>query len=167
MKADFGQRGGFSLIEVILAMVILAMIAIGVTKGLIMTRGMAETNIREMTANAVASGYIEQLKSMPYARIVSSVRDNAIPLPTVLSLGEPDPLYIGSWETKSIVIDEDMDTGKERRMPLHVMVELDDLESAGNGSILSISLFYAWEDAKTQQRRERALRTMRSYVPTF
>jgi prepilin-type N-terminal cleavage/methylation domain-containing protein len=167
MKDMARKTSGFTLVEVLLSLVIFAMIALGVTQTLILTRGIAESNIREVTANAVASGYLEQLKSMPYERIVSSVRDTSIPLPTVLSLGEADPLMVGEWLTKSIVIDEDPDLGTERHMPLHVKVEVDDLSGSGNGVILGIELAFAWEDAKTRERRERVLRTMRSYVPTF
>lgn len=167
MKDNTETSKGFTLVEVMLAIVILAFIAIGISQNLVMTRGIAETNIRESTANAAASGYLEQIKSMDYERIMSSVRDPDLPLPTVLSQGVADPIYLGQWMEKSIIIDEDAQTGKERRMPFHLRLTVEDLEDSGNGSVLGVTLLFAWEDAKTGARRERSLRTMRSYVPTF
>jgi len=161
------NRQGFSLIEVLLAMVILALLTMGISQGLVFARSISETNIREVTANAAASGYLEQLKSMEYATILTSVNDTSVPVPTVLSLGQPDPLLLNQWTTKSVVIDQDPDTGHERRMPLHVRLEIRNLDGAGNGPLLEFSIFYAWEDAKTYRKRERGLRTMRAEVPTF
>jgi len=161
------QRDGFSLVEVMIAMGLLALVAMGISQNLVLTRGIAETNIREVTANSVVSGYLEQLKSMQYERILISVRDPSTPLPTKLSEGEPDPLYLEQWTTKSVVIDEDRDGKTERTMPLHVWLEIEDLAASGNGRVLGIGIDYAWEDARTGARRDRSLRTMRSFVPTF
>lgn len=155
------------MVEVILALLILAVIAVGVTRNLVMTRGMAETNIRESSAVAAASGYLEQLKSMEYERIVSSVRDPDLAIPTILARGTPDPLYLDRWMEKQVVIDQDSQTGDERTMPLWVRLEVDDLEASNNGNILGLTLFFAWEDARTGERRDRSMRTMRSLVPTF
>jgi prepilin-type N-terminal cleavage/methylation domain-containing protein len=172
MKRDMDERkrtpqGGFSLVEVMIAMGLLAMIALGISQNLILTRGIAETNMREATANAAVSGYLEQLKSITYGRILTSIRDTTRPLPTKLSEGQPDPLYLGQWMTKNIVIDEDENGKVQQTMPLHVRVEIEDLSSSGNGRALAIEFEYAWEDARTGARRDRSLRTIRSFVPTF
>jgi prepilin-type N-terminal cleavage/methylation domain-containing protein len=172
MERDMDERkkpskAGFSLVEVMIAMGLLAMIAMGISQNLILTRGIAETNIREVTANSVISGYLEQLKSMQYERILTSVRDTSKPLPTKLSEGQPDPLYLGQWMTKTVVIDEDKNGNVERTMPLHVHVEIEDLAGNGNGTSMAIEFEYAWEDARSGVRRDRSLRTMRSFVPTF
>jgi len=161
------KQAGFTLLEVMLALVILAVIAVGITRSLIMTRGLAETNIRESSAVAAASGYLEQMKSMEYERILTSVRDPDVPIPTVLAEGQPDPLFLDQWMEKELVIDQDAQTGQERTMPLWVRLEVQDLEPSNNGSLMAITLFFAWEDAKTGQRRDRSVRTMRSLVPTF
>lgn len=167
MCLEGAKRGGFSLFEVVFALAILAMLAAGISQNLILTRGMAESNIREVTAHAAASGYIEQLKTLEYGVILESVADPAKPLPTVLSQGQPDPLTIGQWMTKEIVIDEDRQTGKKRWMTFHVRVEVDDLAGTETGEAVSIAVFFAWEEARTRHRQERALRTIRSRVPTF
>lgn len=153
--------------EVMISMLILGIIAVGVTQNLVLTRGIAETNIRESTANAAASGYLEQVKSMEFERILTSVKDPDIPIPTVLNQGDADPIPLGEWTTKTIVIDEDLDTGHERLMPFYILMEIEDLEDSGNGDVLGIEVYYGWEDPRTGRRHERSLRTMRSYVPTF
>ena len=167
MKGKNGATDGFTLLEVMLAMAILALVAAGVTQNLLLTRGISESNIRDSTAMTAASGYLEQIKAMEYERILASVRDPSTPLPTVLNQGDPDPIPLNQWTTKMIVIDEDIASGIERTMPFHIRVGIDDLAGSGDGSLLGVSVFFAWEDAKTGRRHERALRTMRSYVPNF
>jgi prepilin-type N-terminal cleavage/methylation domain-containing protein len=158
---------GYSLVETIVAMTIFGFIALGLTQNLVLTRGIAETNIRESTAITAVSGYMEQLKSLEYEKVLTSVRDNSVALPTVLSLGAPDPLYVGQWNSKDVVIDEDISGTKQRTMRLYVRPIIEDVTASGNGTILQMTLFYAWEDSKTGSRQDRALRTMRSYVPYF
>ena len=167
MKGANRATGGFTLLEVMMAMAILALVAVGVTQNLILTRGISESNIRDSTAVAAASGYLEQIKAMEYEQILATVRDPSAPLPTVLNQGDPDPIYLDEWMTKMIVIDEDIDSGSERTMPFHVRVGIDDLAPSDEGPLLGVSIFFAWEDAKTGRRNERAFRTMRSYVPNF
>lgn len=150
-----------------MALVILGFIGLGVSQNLILTRGFAETSVREVTANAVASGYIEQLKSMEYEKLVASIRNPDIPVPTVLSHGDPDPLFLGVTAVKTIVIDEDPDSGRQRTMELEVLLNMEDLVASGNGRLLSIELQYGWKDAKVQRVNRGILRTMRSYVPNF
>lgn len=153
--------------EVVIAMGILVMVAAGISQTILQTRGMAETNIREVTANAVVSGYMEQMKSMEYKHLLASIRDDSVPIPTVLNEGEEDPLYNGQWMEKEVVIDEPVDGGSKRKMDLLVKVELEDLAESGHEPAVTMELIYGWEDARSGQRRERALRSMRSYVPNF
>lgn len=153
--------------EVLLALVILAVIAVGVTRNLVMTRGIAETNIRESSAVTAASGYLEQMKSINYEQLLTSVRDPSIPLPTVLTKGKPDPLYINQWMEKNLVIDQDVQTGRQRTMKLWVRLEMEDLKPSNNGDLLSVALYFAWEDAKTGERRDRSMRTMISLVRNY
>lgn len=164
MEKAGSKRKGFTLLEVMLSMVIFAFISIGISQSLIQTRSIAETNIREVTAYAVASGYLEQMKSIPYQHLLQSVRDPSIPVPTILNATEPDPLMIDEWMEKTIVIDEDAQTGTKRTMPLHVRLEMEDLEASGFGESLSILVFFAWEDAKSRKQHHRSLRTIRSHV---
>jgi prepilin-type N-terminal cleavage/methylation domain-containing protein len=157
---------GFSLVELMIALAVLGMIAVGISQNLILTRGFSETGVREVTANAVASGYIEQLKTMEYEVILTSVRDPSTPLPTVLSHGEEDPLMNGKTLSKKVVIDQDADGKTTRTMDLDVRVDIKDLAASNNGRILSIELTYTWKDAKTGRPQVGKLRTMRSYVRT-
>lgn len=166
MEKEIRKREGFTLLEVMLALVIFGFLSIGISQNLIMTRGISETNIREVTSYAVASGYLEQMKAMPYEELVECVEDPTIPVPTILNQGAPDPLMIDQWVQKTVVIDEESGTGVERTMPFHVRVEIEDLETSGNGAALAISLFFAWVDNDSGRRQQRSLRTIRSQVRT-
>ena len=152
---------------VVMASLIFTMVALGITGNLILNRRIAEANIRESTAYTAASGYIEQVKSIAYEQLLTSVRNPSIPLPTVLSKGHPDPLEIGKWVEKKIVINMDPVTGVEQTMPLWLRMDIEDLESPQNGTILGLTLQFTWEDPRSGKQHSRALRTMRSYVMTM
>lgn len=167
MKRIGHSTEGFTLLEVVMASLIFTMVALGISGNLMLNRRIAETTIRESTAYTAASGYIEQVKSIAYEQILMSVRNPAIPLPTVLSKGHPDPLEIGKWVEKQVVIDIDSATSVEKTMPLWVRLDIEDLESPENGTILGLTLQFSWEDPRSGKRHSRALRTMRSYVMTM
>lgn len=168
MKANqtASSSEGFSLLEVMIALGIFAFVATGISQNLIMTRRMAESNVREVTSISAASGYMEQIKSMEYSKLLTSIRNPEVPLPTVLSEGEPDPVNIGQWIQKEITLDLGEDGESLRTMPFHIRVEVDDFVDSQEGEILGVTIFFAWEAAGTGQRVERGLRTMRSNVPT-
>jgi prepilin-type N-terminal cleavage/methylation domain-containing protein len=166
MEKQAGQEQGFTLLEVMLALVLFGFLSIGISQNLIMTRGISETNIREVTAYAVASGYMEQMKAIPYSELMVSVDNPSEPVPTILNQGEPDPLMIDEWVQKTVVIDEPTGGAAVRTMPFHVRLEIDDLEPSGNGHALGITLFFAWVDTDSGRRQQRSLRTIISQVRT-
>ena len=160
-------KTGFSLIEVIIALAILAMLAMAFTASSLYTRRSAETNVYESTALTVASGYLEQIKSVEYESLVASVLDPNLPLRTMVNQGTEDPIYLNRFTAKTIVLNEDVAGNPVQRMTVEVMPEIFDMAPATGERILNIRITYRWNSVDTGRQQVRTLRTARSYVPTF
>ena len=75
---------GMSLVEVMIAMVIFAMVALGITKAVLQSTQIAQNNIVRNTAYTAAQGYLEQIKSLPLVTIREALADpEGTPLPTM------------------------------------------------------------------------------------
>lgn len=75
---------GMSLVEVMIAMVIFAMVALGITKAVLQSTQIAQNNIVRNTAYTAAQGYLEQIKSLPLVTIREALADpEETPLPTM------------------------------------------------------------------------------------
>lgn len=115
IRQSYGHtsRSGFSLIEIMIAMSLFAVVSLGLGKAMIQSRKMAESSIYLTTAHGVAYGYAEQIMVMDYTDFETSAITNNVPLTlkaispssTTGSIEIDDPLYIGVWTDKDIVID--------------------------------------------------------------
>lgn len=63
---DFRTRG-MTLVEVVVAIAIMAMLSLGILSVLMQSRRLTEGSIYQETANTIASGYMEQMRSMDLA----------------------------------------------------------------------------------------------------
>ena len=72
------HRSGFSLIEIIVAMFILAMMAFGTGAALLQSRKLAESNLAQAFAEVTAQSIIEQLVAQPYAVLADTARPNVV-----------------------------------------------------------------------------------------
>ncbi len=96
------SRAGMSLVEVMVAMTIFTMLAVGITASVIQSQVIAQNNIVRNTAYTVAQGYLEQIKSLSLAEVEAALADtDETPLPTmsVSALKEDDvevedPLFL-------------------------------------------------------------------------
>lgn len=61
-----------TLIEVMAASVILAMVVLGVLQGMLQSRRMTEGSVRQASVASLVQGYLEQLKSIKYGDLPSS-----------------------------------------------------------------------------------------------
>ncbi|WOO39940.1 prepilin-type N-terminal cleavage/methylation domain-containing protein [Rubellicoccus peritrichatus] len=135
-------KSGFSLVEIMIAMSLLGIVALGLGKAMIQSRKMAESSIYATTAHGVAYGYAEQIMALDYVDFESSVKDNAVPVTlkaispssTSGSVEIDDPLYIGVWTDKDIVIDVKGEGTEERSivMPMKFSLSATSLNSGVN-----------------------------------
>ncbi|OIO60910.1 MAG: hypothetical protein COZ46_03230 [Verrucomicrobia bacterium CG_4_10_14_3_um_filter_43_23] len=100
-KKKLGIKG-FSLVEVMVSMIIFGIAALGLSATAIQSQKIAQMNIIRNTAFTVAQGYLEQMKSIAMAELLSSVSNNSQAIPTksisaleTANIEKDDPLYLG------------------------------------------------------------------------
>jgi prepilin-type N-terminal cleavage/methylation domain-containing protein len=116
MKHEFMKRqrspgqAGLSLVEVMISIVVLSILTMGILATLLQSRRATEGSIYQVTATTVATGYLEQLKTMNLASLANidssgiAQLGTSYPIPTLYPQPDAnteatsDPLYtsIGS-----------------------------------------------------------------------
>lgn len=153
------RSSGFSLVEVVIAVGILAIVAAGISSVTMLTSRIAYSNIYEFTAHAVVQAYAEQIKSINYSSIRNALRDPVeYSIPTEsLSLGTSaqggdlkieDPLIFGVPIEKKIIVDVEEDENgdlSERTMSMTVLATGNDLnDTVDCWDAIEITLDYTW-----------------------
>lgn len=153
-------RSGYSLVEVVIAVGILAILGAGISSVTMMTSRIAYSNVYENTAHSVVQAYAEQIKSINYAEIRQALDNPAeYDIPTQsLSLGASqeagdlkldDPLIFGVPLEKDIIVDvEKKENGDlaERIMKLTVLATGNDMsQSADCWDAIEVTLDFEWE----------------------
>lgn len=96
------RRSGVTLIEVVIAMAVFMILALGLTTTVLQSQEMAQNNIIRNTAYTVAQGYLEQIKSIPVQTLNAALNDPSnvsIPTKSVSALDSgdielEDPLFL-------------------------------------------------------------------------
>jgi prepilin-type N-terminal cleavage/methylation domain-containing protein len=161
------RRHGFTMVEMVISLFVLAMMALALGSATIQARKMSEAAVYKGTAMAAASGYMEQLKSMEYQQLINSITDKSIPLPTKLDQGTSDPLIVGVENSKKITIDVNSSGEATKTMDFIITPELTNLEPTLGLRAIEIKLRYKWKAPGSNSYLERGIRSVRSYVPTF
>ena len=108
------RRGGFSLIEVMVAMVVFSITVAGTFSVALLTRYMADQQVYENTAFTVAQSVIEQIKSTEFQTVRNAARaGEGGSLRTVRAAVEAvtddnvrlDFLNLNTWNERQILID--------------------------------------------------------------
>ncbi len=175
-----GIRGkeALTLVEIMVAMVILGFSSLGLLTGLMQARRYTELAIHENTALTIAQGYIEQMKNMEFASL-----DEAV-LPTLFHEGVADTLTVSPLPSDPIKGDSSTDISNEKLidikntpddanddMAMNVIVYIDDISDASNGVGQARRIIVRYEHAFTDGMRTtdhtETLYAIRSDVPTF
>lgn len=82
MAQGCGRRGGFSLIEGMIALTLFMIMVVALSSMTISSQRMAYQNVIQTAAYTVAQGFIEQIKSLPPSAIQRAVVDGTVPLET-------------------------------------------------------------------------------------
>lgn len=170
MKKSFKRRkAAMTLIEVMIAMSIVAMVAGGLLSGVMQTRYFTEKNIYKTSAINAVTSYVEQIKSMPYEEVVDSVvNPYGTPLQTAYDDTTADPLYLSSWNNRDVVINVDKEGNTIESMEFSVWPYIRDIPtSGGNIRAQEIILFYRWKSPVTNTWELGSLKYVRSSVETY
>jgi hypothetical protein len=178
-----------TIIEVVIAITMFAIMAGGIAGTLIQMRKMGESNIRQATAQVIAQGIIEQLQFVPYDTLsmgpsvsikfvgvtssnLSSIQDFTLTwapdADTYTAIGE-----VTGGVTKGIVLDADYQSGGVTLRPKRYMrmnVNLRRFITAGTGN-MSVILTYQWELTDRAGSGPvfitKEIRLVRSFAPSY
>lgn len=167
VKVTLHDSPGFSLAEIMIALMLFGIMATAFMASTSFAHKVAQSSIYESTALTVATGYIEQVKSIEYETLAACILDNSTPIPTMINQGTDDPLYIGKYTSKTVPIRMDDKGSVLQTMKLEVRPELSNIFSATGEKLLTIEIHYRWTEPGSSRQRENCIRTARSYVPTF
>jgi Tfp pilus assembly protein PilV len=180
-----------TLVEVLIASVVLSLLCVGVLAMIIQSRRMTEGSIVQNSVVTIMQGYIEQVKSMDYSLLAPSLPTApavAITIPTVLDEVTPDPLTI-SWgtppttmpaigttptgavtNTKTIAI-KNPAVNPNDTLNLVIWVWVQDLtdipHNVGGSKSVTMIYTYQFRDGGRLRSIRGSLRTIRSVVPSF
>lgn len=108
------SKAGLSLVEIMVAMVVFTMLALGITGTIFQSQRIAQNNILRNTAHTIVQGYLEQIKALNSDQIEAALADpTKVPLETrsvsALATGADtqidDFLYLDGINAKTVLID--------------------------------------------------------------
>lgn len=185
------RHAAFTLVEVLIAAIILTVTCSGILGMMIQSRRLTEGSIVQNSIVTVMQGYIEQVKSMEYSLLALSLPSAPAvnpTIPTVLDATTADPLTL-SWgtppvtlpaigttpigavaNTKSIAIKNPV-VNPNDTLTLTIWVWVQDLTDLPNnvGGTKAITMIYTYQarDGARLKSFRGSLRTIRSVVPSF
>ncbi len=164
-----GARAGFSLVEVVVAMVLLAILAAGLISSTMQIRKAADSNMREALAVAVGTGFLEQLISAEFP-LLQIAADNNVLWDFFTRDGSPEPIrirpvgYDGEADSIEIPLVTDTDGNESVTMPLQVLPMVERAEGNPDNA-LNIVVRIRWNEALSKEERTRSFVYVRSRVP--
>lgn len=171
MKKTMRQRDrtrGMSLIEVVIAMAVVVMISSGLLSGVFQTRKFTEHNVYETSAINAVTSYLEQIKSLPYGEVLTTVSNPAtVPLETVFDDTTSDPIFVNQWNQKFIVINVDADGNVIEDMELWVYPEINNLHPTTGMKLIEVIIRYAWKPPGQRWYQFANMKYVRSAVETY
>lgn len=172
------SRDAFSLVEVMVASVILTVVGFGTLTGLLQSRRMTEGSIYASTATTVAQGYIEQIKSIDFNFLDGStisklnsqgLEDSLLVSPVVadMTAGNEDTDLVN---TRFLDINNTPDNpGDDLELTFVLYVEDITNEGSGVGQARRMILRWSYIDRSTSANVtvSNTLYAIRSQIPTF
>lgn len=177
-KPRLKSKKGFSLIEVMIAAMIMSILGFGTLSGLLQARRMTEGSIYLNTATTIAQGYIEQLKNMDFDLLDNATIDNLI------NQGNPDSLIVSPMVANPEIGNDETDMTNTRLIDINntpetetddlvfsVIVYIEDITDlkAGVEESRRIVMRYEYTDGSTGTVRQfgNTIYAIRSQVPSF
>ena len=151
-------KAGFSLAEVMIALLLFGLMATGFTQACMFARKSAESAVAENVALNVALGYMNQLKTFTYGVLMASANDPTVALPTMSSATATDYLYQNAYVTKTVIMQRDSTGATVLSMDVDIMPVISDASGGTNWSIAGIQIFYRWRDPVTNNLRTASIR---------
>lgn len=159
------------MVEMVVAMGILAMVSVGLISVTYQVRSTAEQAVYQNTALTLAQGYMEQLRSLDYTSLnTAAVSSQPLPLINASGTGVLDesgnPLNSGDWARETVYLD--VNAAGQPTQPLRFRFRTVLTRLTGNAIGVEITVFYeASHLAGITRSYTGSLRSVRSSVPTY
>jgi prepilin-type N-terminal cleavage/methylation domain-containing protein len=161
------ESHGFSLVEIVISMFILALFVLAFTKGLTYTKYTAEDNLYEATAMTVAVSIMEQMKGANNTLIESpptDEEDGKEIFTITIEDNQTRDLTLDEENTISIPIVTNKDGSLRKNMDLKITPTIEAMNSLG-GYWLTVS--YSYEHPQSGRVRTAVVRNARSSISTY
>lgn len=160
-----------TLIELMIAMFVFALVSTGIIGSTLQSRRLAELNVQESTATTVAQGYLEQMKRMPYPLLDSSVLSLVHPEDTALAVSLTKDVWnrlVPSLDINNTPTNSSDDLVMELRPSVTYLLDAADAPIQGT-DCYEIVLRYRFRSQVSGAERwhEGNLRLIRSFVRNF
>ncbi len=161
------KRPGFSLVETLIALGVFSVVSLGLLAGIIQVRRIAEGNVHQSTALTVATGFIEQIKSMEYNDLSNLSEGQSIAF-VVDQTSEAQSVPLGQFSELQIPVDSDKSGKTCVWMPFQVKPQVKNLASTSDKlPALQLDLTFRWRSPNTKSWIESKITTIRSSVPSY
>jgi prepilin-type N-terminal cleavage/methylation domain-containing protein len=157
------NREGFTLVEMMMAMLLFGILAAGLVSSVLQARRLAESTVFETTAHTAALGYLEQMKSLRYEALEALAGGEGGIIATRIDNATPDPLAHDLENEKLILVDLDEEGLPRRWLNLWVHPRIRDLRPNGIRA-LEIELSYRWLSPDQRRTHQSTVRYVRSWV---
>lgn len=195
VSARLSSTRGMTLVEVVTAVGLIAIVSTSLIAASVLTRRLTEIAVYQSSVAAIMQGYLEQIKNMPYDMLplsppsgtsmvsgtyagqysVATQKDDVTADPLVLS--PLAPLTTASLAPPTVptaVYDNSkvFDVNRAADLTIHVWIWIEDKTPGGFGATQqakAITLLYMWQiqDGTTTRSYTGVIKNLRSLVPTY
>lgn len=189
-RSSRGGQRGFTLIEVLISSLVMAILMGGVLALMTQSRRLTEGSIFQNSTITILQGYIEQMKNMEYSQVSLSPSSTStvVTVPTLLDESTPDPLTLsagsppasipaigvtpaGAVDNVKTIDINNTPTNANDDLQINIWIWVQDLTgSAANvENAKAITMIYTWQfkdGGRTRSFRD-SVRTIRSVVPSY
>jgi prepilin-type N-terminal cleavage/methylation domain-containing protein len=189
------ESRGMTLVEVLAAMCVIAIVSTGLIATSILIRRLTELAVYQSSVAAIMQGYLEQVKNMPFELVpisppsgtdmtagtyttmytLATRKDDATADSLVLSPLSPlRPQDISAPAVPTTVYDnvKTFDVNRAGDLTFHIWLWVEDRTPSGMGATQqakAITLLYMWQvqDGRTTRSYVGLIKNLRSLVPTY
>jgi type II secretory pathway pseudopilin PulG len=171
-----GATRGMTIVEVIIALGLLAILSVSVISVTFQVRSMAEQTVYQNTALTLAQGYMEQVRHLDYTTLRSCAQSATVPLPLDKTDGTPVVPESGTvfgnsvWSNERVFLDQTATGTPIQPMDFRFRAVLTSLETATTNLASGVEIIIQYQvtyDYGVRRVVNGTLRSVRSSVPTY
>jgi type II secretory pathway pseudopilin PulG len=171
-----GASRAMTIVEVIIALGLLAILSVSVISVTFQVRSMAEQTVYQNTALTLAQGYMEQVRHLDYTTLQSCALSASVPLPLDKTNGTPVAPESGTvfgngvWSSERVFLDQTAAGTPIQPMDFRFRAVLTSLESATTNLASGVEIIIQYQvtyDYGVRRIVNGTLRSVRSSVPTY